>query len=123
MKLDYEQLGLICGIEIHQRLNTKHKLFCNCKPSFNPEDKSTSSIERKLRSVPGELGDVDPAAIYEYYKDKVFEYHIYDGKTCLVELDEEPPHPLNQEALYKKISQKIKKMPVPELEIILLEIL
>ncbi|MHA1784829.1 MAG: Glu-tRNA(Gln) amidotransferase subunit GatE [Candidatus Helarchaeota archaeon] len=99
MTLDYDKLGLICGIEIHQRLNTRQKLFCTCSPNFNPEDKSKFFIERKLRSVPGELGDVDPAAIYEYYKDKVFEYHCYEGKTCLVELDEEPPHPLNLEAL------------------------
>ncbi|NHI92498.1 MAG: Glu-tRNA(Gln) amidotransferase GatDE subunit E [Candidatus Lokiarchaeota archaeon] len=99
MDIDYEKLGLICGIEIHQRLNTKRKLFCSCSPNFNPEDESLRIIERKLRSVPGELGDVDPAAIYEYYKDKLFEYHIFEGKTCLVELDEEPPHPLNQEAL------------------------
>ena len=99
MDIDYNKLGLICGIEIHQRLNTQHKLFCSCSPKFDPEDESSHIIERKLRSVPGELGDVDPAAIYEYYKDKIFEYHIFKGKTCLVELDEEPPHPLNQEAL------------------------
>lgn len=99
MELDYEKVGLICGIEIHQRLDTPEKLFCACSPVFNPEDESKFSIKRKLRSVPGELGDVDPAAIYEYYKDKTFEYFCYEDKTCLVELDEEPPHPVNREAL------------------------
>ncbi|MHA1144324.1 MAG: Glu-tRNA(Gln) amidotransferase subunit GatE [Candidatus Helarchaeota archaeon] len=98
-ELNYEEIGLICGIEIHQRLNSKEKLFCACSPKFNPEDESIYTIKRKLRSVPGELGDVDPAALYEYYKDKLFEYHCYKGKTCLVELDEEPPHPVNREAL------------------------
>ncbi len=108
MDLDYKKIGLICGIEIHQRLSTNHKLFCSCSPDFNPEDQSNHIIERKLRSVPGELGDVDPAALYEYFKDKTYEYHCYNGKTCLVELDEEPPHPLNKEAL--EISLTIASM-------------
>jgi glutamyl-tRNA(Gln) amidotransferase subunit E len=45
------------------------------------------------------MGDVDRAAKYEYLKDKDFIYNIYDDVSCLVELDEEPPHPVNPEAL------------------------
>ncbi len=28
--MDYEKLGLKAGIEIHQQLDTKEKLFCGC---------------------------------------------------------------------------------------------
>ena len=29
-KFDYEKLGLKCGLEIHQQLDTEMKLFCRC---------------------------------------------------------------------------------------------
>ncbi|MHA1299480.1 MAG: Glu-tRNA(Gln) amidotransferase subunit GatE [Candidatus Helarchaeota archaeon] len=96
--MDYKELGLICGIEIHQRLDTKHKLFCNCRPRIT-EEEAVKKIVRKLRAVPGELGDVDPAALYEYFRDKTFVYDYFSDESCLVELDEEPPHPINPEAL------------------------
>ncbi len=96
--MDYKQVGLICGIEIHQRLDTKYKLFCNCRPQIT-EEEAIQKIIRKLRAVPGELGDVDPAALYEYFRDKTFIYDYFAKETCLVELDEEPPHPVNSEAL------------------------
>ncbi|NVM03560.1 MAG: Glu-tRNA(Gln) amidotransferase subunit GatE [Candidatus Helarchaeota archaeon] len=96
--MDYKKLGLICGIEIHQRLDTKHKLFCKCRPQIT-EEEAIQKIIRKLRAVPGELGDVDPAALYEYFRGKTFIYDYFSQESCLVELDEEPPHPVNPEAI------------------------
>jgi Glu-tRNA(Gln) amidotransferase subunit E-like FAD-binding protein len=84
------------GLEIHQQLDT-HKLFCKC-PSILRSDEPTSEVKRKLHAVAGEGGSVDVAAAYEAEKDKEFIYQSYDT-TCLVELDEEPPHLINQEAL------------------------
>ena len=94
---DYEKIGFKCGIEIHNRLNTKIKLFCGCKPMFSGS-KLTSLIKRKLRAVAGELGQVDVAALYEYLRDRTFFYQCYPDETCLVEIDEEPPHTVNKEA-------------------------
>src|SRR3989338_895071 len=90
--------GLKCGIEIHQQLEGK-KLFCHC-PTLLREDKADFTIERKLRASAGEGGKIDVAAQAEQAKGKSFVYEGYYDSTCLVELDEEPPHELNQEALH-----------------------
>jgi len=93
---DYSELGLKCGLEIHQQLNTR-KLFCNC-PSILRRDEADFEVKRKLHIVEGETGEVDVAARHEAALDKEFTYQGYET-TCLVELDEEPPHEINQEAL------------------------
>src|SRR3989344_1791182 len=103
--IDYKKIGFRCGIEIHQRLNTK-KLFCNCDSTQRSE--STMEIQRKLRPVASELGGIDPAVEFEFLKNKVFVYKHSPHESCLVEIDEEPPHPINQEAL--DIGMEIAKM-------------
>lgn len=84
------------GLEIHQQLDT-NKLFCNC-PSILRSDKPEFEIKRKLHAVRGESGEIDIAAKHEANLDREFIYQGYDT-TCLVELDEEPPHLINEEAL------------------------
>jgi len=95
--LDYRKLGMMCGIEIHQMLDT-HKLFCPC-PSLLRDDEPDIRVMRRMRAVAGEMGEVDRAALHETVQGKKIIYEAYSDTTCLVELDEEPPHPLNQEAL------------------------
>ncbi len=95
--LDYKKLGFKCGIEIHQQLET-HKLFCSC-PSIVHDNNPDIIVKRKLRAVAGETGEVDLAAAYEQSKNKTFVYEACSTSSCLVELDEEPPHNVNKEAL------------------------
>ncbi len=95
-EIDYEKIGLKSGLEIHQQLDT-HKLFCEC-PSILRNDEPLFQVQRKLNPVIGETGQIDAAALYEKSKDKTFLYNLYDT-NCLVELDEEPPHSINQKAL------------------------
>jgi len=95
-ELDYKKLKFKCGLEIHQQLDTK-KLFCNCL-SLLRKDVPDFVIERKLHAIAGESGEIDVAAKYEAEKERGFIYQGYDT-TCLVELDEEPPHEINKEAL------------------------
>jgi Glu-tRNA(Gln) amidotransferase subunit E-like FAD-binding protein len=94
--MDYRKIGFKSGLEIHQQLDTR-KLFCNC-PSVLRKDEPDFKVERKLHAVAGESGEVDVAAQYQASLDKKFIYQGYDS-TCLVELDEEPPHQINEEAL------------------------
>jgi len=95
-EIDYEKIGFKCGLEIHQQLDTK-KLFCNCV-SVLRKDEPDFIVHRKLHAVAGESGEVDVAAKYQASLDREFVYQGYDT-TCLVELDEEPPHEINKEAL------------------------
>jgi Glu-tRNA(Gln) amidotransferase subunit E-like FAD-binding protein len=96
MVLDYKKIGLKSGVEIHQQLDTS-KLFCNC-PSLLRQDEPGFKVERKLHVVAGEEGEIDVAAEFEAAREREFIYQGYDT-TCLVELDECPPYPINQEAL------------------------
>ncbi|MBI2549075.1 Glu-tRNA(Gln) amidotransferase subunit GatE [Candidatus Woesearchaeota archaeon] len=97
MEIDYEKMGLRCGLEIHQQLNT-HKLFCTC-PSQLRDDPPDVIVKRKLRASAGETGSIDIAAQHEMAKQKTIVYEGYTDTTCLVEFDEEPPQPMNTEAL------------------------
>ncbi len=111
---DYKKIGFKCGIEIHNRLNTKTKLFCNCKPRFS-ESKPILLIKRKLRAVAGETGQVDVAAMYEYLRDRTFFYQCYPEETCLICIDEEPPKSANEEALEVSLQiAKLLKAEIPD---------
>ncbi|MFZ2456598.1 MAG: Glu-tRNA(Gln) amidotransferase subunit GatE [Candidatus Altiarchaeia archaeon] len=115
--LDYSKLGLKCGVEIHQQLDTK-KLFCNC-PCEIREDAPDVVIRRRLRAVAGEMGGIDPAALHEFLRGREFVYEGYTSSNCLVELDDEPPHPLNHEALSValEVSLLLNAKPVDELQV------
>jgi len=96
--IDYRAVGLKVGLEIHVQLNTGRKLFCNCPPVIR-NDEPHFRVTRRLRPSMSELGEVDPAAMWEFRKHRVFVYEGYYDTTCLVELDEEPPHEPDPESL------------------------
>ncbi|MGC9122719.1 MAG: Glu-tRNA(Gln) amidotransferase subunit GatE [Thermoplasmata archaeon] len=83
------------GLEIHQQLDTK-KLFCSCETKLSEDVKG--EFKRMLRPVQSELGEIDLASIKEWQKNRIYNYQITDN-SCLVEMDEEPPHDVNEEAL------------------------
>ena len=96
--MDYEKLGLKMGLEIHQQLNSQHKLFCPCKTELVDDDYA-ELIQRRLRPTQSELGEIDRAALQESLRGLNFKYENFETHTCLVENDDEPPHSLNEEAL------------------------
>ncbi len=96
--MDYEALGLKAGIEIHQQLDTREKLFCKCPTLLRDFDEHTGEFQRYLRATESEMGEIDRAAQEEMWQMRRFRYYTYDT-TCLVENDDEPPAPMNREAL------------------------
>jgi len=105
-EIDFEKIDLKVGLEIHQQLNTNKKLFCKCRPIES--DEYTEKFSRSLRTAKSELGELDPAALFEKTKSKKINYYANSQSSCLVEKDEEPPHDLDHDA--KKISLLISSM-------------
>ena len=95
-EVDIKNIGLKVGLEIHQQLDTKKKLFCDCIPI--EEEEFSRKFSRKLRAAKSELGKIDPAALFESTKSKTIVYYANSKSSCLVEEDEEPPHALDIDA-------------------------
>ncbi len=91
-----EEYEMMCGIEIHQQLDTK-KLFCSCD-SHLCED-GQGAVYRRLRPTTSEMGEVDRAALAQFQRHMGYRYQCCEGTSCLVELDEEPPHDVNADAM------------------------
>jgi glutamyl-tRNA(Gln) amidotransferase subunit E len=118
LEIDYDKLGLKVGLEIHQQLDTSAKLFCKCKPELFKEEPEITFL-RKLRPTQSELGQIDPAAYFEFQKGVKILYEANTATSCLVEMDEEPPHPLNMEAveIALTVALMIKAKSVDEIHV------
>ncbi|MHA1913868.1 MAG: Glu-tRNA(Gln) amidotransferase subunit GatE [Promethearchaeota archaeon] len=95
---DYEKLGLKCGLEIHQQLDSLTKLFCRCPSKLQGTREPDFTVNRKMRPVLSELGVYDEAMITEYEKGMGIVYEGYNDVICTYELDETPPFDCNSEA-------------------------
>ncbi len=116
--VDYQKIGLKVGLEIHQQLNVGSKLFCSCPPDLFKEDPEITFL-RRLRPTQSELGQVDPAAFFEFQKGVKILYEANRKSSCLVEMDEEPPHPLNMDAVevVLMVSLMMNMQPVDEVHV------
>jgi glutamyl-tRNA(Gln) amidotransferase subunit E len=115
---NYSKLGLKIGLEIHQQLNTACKLFCECKPLLFKDDPELTFL-RRFRPTQSELGQVDPAAFFEFQKGIIIRYESNEVSACLVEMDEEPPHSLNNEAVKTVLTAALmmNAKPVDEIHV------
>src|SRR3989338_2011094 len=103
------------GLEIHKRIDTD-KLFCDC-PSSVGSGEPDNNIIRELHPVLSELGEIDEASRQEFLKNKWYEYQYFHSCDCLVDVDEEPPHSMNKNALLiaLEISKHIKAKIIDEI--------
>ncbi|MEM3676788.1 MAG: Glu-tRNA(Gln) amidotransferase subunit GatE [Candidatus Bathyarchaeia archaeon] len=106
------------GLEIHCQLDTQRKLFCSC-PTQLSKGEPAKRFLRRLRPTQSELGEVDPAALFEFQKGRTIMYEADPESSCLVEADEEPPHPINGEAVDAalEIALLLKARPVDEVHV------
>jgi len=121
--LDYAALGFKAGLEIHQQLDTP-KLFCRCPSRLDDENdiktgKYDIKFTRALKPTASELGEVDRAALEEARKSLLFQYEGSRASCCLVEMDEEPPHAMTQEALDAalQVTLLLRGKPVEEVHV------
>jgi len=97
---DYDRIGFMSGLEVHQQLKTKSKLFCRCPAGkYHENDDFDAELIRHMRPTLSELGEYDGTALMEFKTRKNIIYRIKNETACTYEVDDTPPFPLDREAL------------------------
>ena len=102
--IDYAEVGLICGLEVHQQLLTERKLFCRCPAGLYTRDHD-GTILRHMRPTLSELGEYDGTAMMEFKTKKNIVYLLHQSNVCTYEMDDTPPFLMNTKALDIAIEQ------------------
>ena len=99
-KADYERIGFMSGLEVHQQLKTKEKLFCHCPAGiYHDHDDYDAEVIRHMRPTLSELGEYDGTALMEYKTRKEIVYRLNNKTACTYEVDDTPPFKIDKEAL------------------------
>lgn len=97
---DYDRIGFMSGLEVHQQLLTKSKLFCRCPAGiYHDNDNYDAELIRHMRPTLSELGEYDGTALMEFKTRKEIVYRINNENACTYEVDDTPPFPIDREAL------------------------
>ncbi len=95
---DYDRLGLLCGVEVHQQLATTSKLFCRC-PSGVVGRSVDAEVLRHMRPTLSEMGEYDGTALMEFKTRKQIIYLLDRRTVCTYEMDDTPPFPIDEQAV------------------------
>ncbi|MBU4484500.1 Glu-tRNA(Gln) amidotransferase subunit GatE [bacterium] len=98
MQINIQKLGFKCGVEIHQQLLTKKKLFCRCSAGLYSNEYH-AEVLRHMRPTLSEMGKYDGCALMEYKTRKEIIYRLNKESVCTYEMDDTPPFLINQDAL------------------------
>jgi len=97
---NYDAIGFMSGLEVHQQLLTREKMFCHCPAGvYNHSDDYDAEVIRHMRPTLSELGEYDGTALMEFKTRKEIIYRLKNETACTYEVDDTPPFPLNREAL------------------------
>lgn len=96
--LDYDSVGFVSGLEVHQQLLTREKLFCRC-PAGLYTTTHDGEVLRHMRPTLSELGEYDGTALMEFKTKKEIVYLLNRENVCTYEMDDTPPFLVNQEAI------------------------
>lgn len=99
----YQALGLMCGLEVHQQLLTRRKLFCRC-PAGLYTTAHDVEILRHMRPTLSEMGDYDGTALMEFKTRKEIHYLLSNESVCTYEMDDAPPFEMDPEALDRAVA-------------------
>ncbi len=97
-RADYETLGFMSGLEVHQQLRTRSKLFCRC-PAGRYVETYDAEVLRHMRPTLSELGEYDGTALMEFKTKKEIVYQLERGSVCTYEIDDTPPFEIDDEAV------------------------
>jgi glutamyl-tRNA(Gln) amidotransferase subunit E len=95
---DYHTLGFLSGLEVHQQVLTRSKLFCRC-PAGRRVDRVDAEVLRHMRPTLSELGEYDGTALMEFKTRKEIVYLLERGTVCTYEMDDTPPFGIDEEAV------------------------
>ena len=102
--IDYREVGLVAGLEVHQQLLTDRKMFCHC-PARRYTETHDGEILRHMRPTLSELGEYDGTALMEFKTKKNIIYLLHKDNVCTYEMDDTPPFLVNQQAIDIAIEQ------------------
>jgi glutamyl-tRNA(Gln) amidotransferase subunit E len=95
---DYDAIGFLAGLEVHQQLLTESKLFCRC-----PAGRTATVVDgralRHMRPTLSELGEYDRTALMEFKTRKEVVYLLDRTTVCTYELDDTPPFEIDPAAV------------------------